>query len=211
MPFNIGICSFYFIIALKEDFMRGRAKKEDLFKLPNILCYIRILLVPVFVYLFLNKWYWQSALIVIAAAITDIADGWIARKFNMTSDWGKFIDPVADKLMQFAMLVVTFIKVPWILILIIAFVLKEIILLIVGLYIYHKGRNLDGAMWCGKLCTVILDSAMLILIAIPEDWITDTLASVLISVVLAFMILSFIVYLNEYIKLYHKMKENNEV
>ena len=52
---------------------------------------------------------------------------------------------------------------------------------------------------------------MLVLIAIPEFWITDTLASVLISVVLAFMILSFIVYLNEYIKLYHKMKENNEV
>ena len=186
--------------------MRGKARKEDLFKIPNILCYIRILIVPLFIYMFLQKWYWQSAIVVIVAAATDVVDGWIARKFNMVSDWGKFIDPVADKLMQFAMLAVLLIKVPWVLLLVIAFVLKEVILLIVGLYIYHKGRNLDGAMWCGKLCTVVFDASMLTLIALPEKWITDTLASILICVVFAFMLLSFIVYLNAYVQLYHKMK-----
>lgn len=95
---------------MKEDFMRGKARKEDLFKIPNILCYIRILIVPLFIYMFLQKWYWQSAIVVIVAAATDVVDGWIARKFNMVSDWGKFIDPVADKLMQFAMLAVLLIK-----------------------------------------------------------------------------------------------------
>lgn len=196
---------------MKEDFMRGKARKEDLFKIPNILCYIRILIVPLFIYMFLQKWYWQSAIVVIVAAATDVVDGWIARKFNMVSDWGKFIDPVADKLMQFAMLAVLLIKVPWVLLLVIAFVLKEVILLIVGLYIYHKGRNLDGAMWCGKLCTVVFDASMLTLIALPEKWITDTLASILICVVFAFMLLSFIVYLNAYVQLYHKMKDEHEI
>lgn len=196
---------------MKEDFMRGKARKEDLFKIPNILCYIRILMVPLFIYMFLQKWYWQSAIVVIVAAATDVVDGWIARKFNMVSDWGKFIDPVADKLMQFAMLAVLLIKVPWVLLLVIAFVLKEVILLIVGLYIYHKGRNLDGAMWCGKLCTVVFDASMLTLIALPEKWITDTLASILICVVFAFMLLSFIVYLNAYVQLYHKMKDEHEI
>ncbi len=191
--------------------MRGKARKEDLFKIPNILCYIRILIVPLFIYMFLQKWYWQSAIVVIVAAATDVVDGWIARKFNMVSDWGKFIDPVADKLMQFAMLAVLLIKVPWVLLLVIAFVLKEVILLIVGLYIYHKGRNLDGAMWCGKLCTVVFDASMLTLIALPEKWITDTLASILICVVFAFMLLSFIVYLNAYVQLYHKMKDEHEI
>lgn len=191
--------------------MRGKARKEDLFKIPNILCYIRILMVPLFIYMFLQKWYWQSAIVVIVAAATDVVDGWIARKFNMVSDWGKFIDPVADKLMQFAMLAVLLIKVPWVLLLVIAFVLKEVILLIVGLYIYHKGRNLDGAMWCGKLCTVVFDASMLTLIALPEKWITDTLASILICVVFAFMLLSFIVYLNAYVQLYHKMKDEHEI
>lgn len=191
--------------------MRGKARKEDLFKIPNILCYIRILIVPLFIYMFLQKWYWQSAIVVIVAAATDVVDGWIARKFNMVSDWGKFIDPVADKLMQFAMLAVLLIKVPWVLLLVIAFVLKEVVLLIVGLYIYHKGRNLDGAMWCGKLCTVVFDASMLTLIALPEKWITDTLASILICVVFAFMLLSFIVYLNAYVQLYHKMKDEHEI
>lgn len=200
-----------YALCMKEDSMRGKARKEDLFKIPNILCYIRILMVPLFIYLFLHKWYWQSATVVVVAAATDVVDGWIARTFDMVSDWGKFIDPVADKLMQLAMLVVLIIKVPWVLILVIAFVLKEAILLIVGLYIYHKGRNLDGAMWCGKLCTVVLDTSMLTLIALPEKWITDTLSSVLICVVFAFMLLSFVVYLNAYVNLYRKMKADHEI
>ena len=85
-------------------YMRGRARKEDLFKIPNILCYIRILLVPFFVYLYLSEYYWQSAIVLIVASLTDIADGYIARHFNMITDLGKFIDPVADNLMQFYML-----------------------------------------------------------------------------------------------------------
>lgn len=192
-------------------FMRGKARKEDLFKIPNILCYIRILLVPVFITMFLHEWYWQSALIVIAASITDIIDGWVARTFNMVSDWGKFIDPVADKLMQFAMLAVTIMKVPAVLILVIVFILKEAVLLVVGLYIYHKGRNLDGAIWCGKLCTVVLDLSMLVLIAVPNSWCTDKLTFTLIGLVLAFMGLSFVVYLNEYRKLYKIIKTENKI
>lgn len=190
--------------------MRGKARKEDLFTIPNILSYIRILLVPLFVYIFLNKWYWQSALVVVIAAVTDVIDGYIARKFNLITDWGKFIDPVADKLMQFAMLVVTILKAPFVLILVIAFVLKESILLIVGLYIYHKGNNLNGAMWCGKLCTVVMDISMLILIACPESFITDALTDTIIVVVMAFMLLSFVVYLNAYKKLYASMKAEND-
>ena len=109
--------------------MRGTPKKEDLFKIPNLLCYLRILMVPLFIYLFLTEYYWQSAVVVLLAAGTDILDGYIARHFNMTTDWGKFIDPVADKMMQFSMLILTIFKIKWVLILVICFTLKEIILL----------------------------------------------------------------------------------
>ena len=112
--------------------------------------------------------------------------------------------------MQFAMLVVTILKAAFVLILVIAFVLKESILLIVGLYIYHKGNNLNGAMWCGKLCTVVMDISMLILIACPESFITDALTDTIIVVVMAFMLLSFVVYLNAYKKLYASMKAEND-
>lgn len=188
--------------------MRGTPRKEDLFKIPNILCYIRILLVPVFIYIFLLEMYWQSALVVVIATITDIADGFIARHFNMISDWGMFIDPVADKLMQLAMLIVTIIKVPSVIILVVAFIIKELILLVVGIWIYHNDYNLPGAMWCGKLCTVVLDLALLIFIASPTEFLTDKNTFGLIGMALAFLGLSFVIYMNEYKKLYYLVKED---
>lgn len=188
--------------------MRGKARKEDLFKIPNILCYIRILLVPLFVYLYLNDYYWQSAVIVIAAALTDIADGYIARHFHMITDWGKFIDPVADKLMQFSMLFVIVMHQPLFLILIIEYAVKEIILLIIGLFIYHKGYNLNGANWAGKACTVVFDTTMLIFIFFPG--LPKTAAIFFICLVSVFLIIAFCSYLNAYIKLYkEQIKDKN--
>ena len=186
--------------------MKGQPRQEDLFNIPNVLCYIRILLVPVFVYLFVKQLYWQSALTVMLASATDIVDGWIARHFNMITDWGKFIDPLADKLMQMAMLIMSVMKHPLVAILIALFVVKEIIMLIVGVYIYRKGDNLNGAMWCGKLCTVVLDLSLLTIIGLPLKMLTDTLVIILIIVCSVFLILSFVVYMNAYKKLYREMK-----
>ena len=190
--------------------MRGTPRKEDLFKIPNILCYIRILLVPIFIFVFLKELYWQSAVIVVIASLTDIIDGLIARHFNMVSDWGKFIDPLADKLMQLAMLAVTIIKVPSVIILVAAFVIKELVLLVIGIWIYHNDYNLPGAIWCGKLCTVALDLTMLIFIAAPKSFLTDKLTYGLIGMVLAFLGLSFVIYLNEYKKLYALVKKDKQ-
>ncbi len=70
--------------------------------LPNQLTVLRIILTPVFVYLFLsgNPMYMQISLIVFfIAAITDWYDGWLARKFNYITTWGKFMDPLADKIL----------------------------------------------------------------------------------------------------------------
>ena len=182
--------------------VRGKARKEDLFTIPNILCYIRIILVPVFVYLYLNNHYLWSAIVVITATLTDMADGYIARHFNMITDWGKFIDPVADKLMQFSMLFVVILKYPRFLIVIIEYALKECILLIVGLFIYHKGYNLNGANMAGKVCSAVFDIVMLIFIFIPELPQTFALASVILVAVL--LLMAFCSYLGEYRKLYRE-------
>ena len=191
--------------------MRGEPKKEDLINIPNILCYIRILLIPVFIVLFLKEYYWQSAVIVLVASATDIVDGWIARRFDMITDWGKFIDPLADKLMQLAMLIMAIFKNPWVSILVALFVVKEIVMLIVGVYLYHKGDNLNGAMWCGKLCTVILNLSLLLIIALPMHILKDGLVFTLIAVCSGFLILSFCVYMNAYKKLYREMKADGTI
>ena len=191
--------------------MKGQPRKEDLINIPNVLCYIRILLVPFFVYLFLKEYYWQSALVIVVATATDVIDGWIARHFNMITDWGKFIDPLADKLMQFAMLIMAIFKTPWVWILVGLFFVKEVIMLIVGLYIYHLGDNLNGAMWCGKLCTVILDGSLLLIIGLPINMLVDELIIGLIIVCSGFLIMSFCVYMNAYKKMYKEMKSNNVI
>ena len=191
--------------------MRGEPRKEDLINIPNVLCYIRILLVPVFIVLFLKEMYWQSGLVIMAATATDVVDGWIARHFNMITDWGKFIDPLADKLMQFAMLIMAIFKNPWISILVAIFAIKEAVMLAVGLYIYHKGENLNGAMWCGKLSTVVLDACLFLIIVLPTKYIKNVNVFVLIILSAIFLILSFIIYMREYFKMYKEMKANGTI
>ena len=91
--------------------------KKDLFTIPNLLCYFRILLVPAFLYVFLNaanrEDYLFAAGIILIGGITDFLDGFIARKFNMITQLGKLIDPVADKLMQLAIIAVLAIRFPY--------------------------------------------------------------------------------------------------
>jgi CDP-diacylglycerol--glycerol-3-phosphate 3-phosphatidyltransferase/cardiolipin synthase len=70
--------------------------------IPNILTLLRIALIPVFVGLFYLPFAWAymaCALVFALAALTDLLDGWLARKLNQTSALGAFLDPVADKLM----------------------------------------------------------------------------------------------------------------
>jgi CDP-diacylglycerol--glycerol-3-phosphate 3-phosphatidyltransferase len=76
--------------------------------LPNILTLLRILLIPVLVFVFFQEQSWArlaAALIFIVAALTDWFDGYLARQLEQTSKFGAFLDPVADKLMVAAALV----------------------------------------------------------------------------------------------------------
>ena len=185
---------------------RGTFKKSDFFMLPNILCYIRIIMIPIFVILFYKKLFWQSALVAILASITDVVDGYIARTFDMKTDWGMFLDPLADKLMQLAMLICSIFKAPWILILVIIFLIKEFTMLFYGIFVYRKGRNLDGAIWCGKLCTVILDLSLFYVIAAPEKYLTPVTVTGIICLCTIFLLMSFGIYMQKYFMLYKETK-----
>ena len=81
---------------------------------PNVLTWLRIVMIPLFVGVFYFEQGWVSyanqnlvaTIIFTAAAITDWLDGWLARKLNQTSAFGAFLDPVADKLMVAAALII---------------------------------------------------------------------------------------------------------
>lgn len=78
--------------------------------LPNILTIIRFLLIPVIVLFALNNNYIAAIVVLTISGITDILDGYIARRFNLISDFGKLMDPFADKATQLTILVVLSIK-----------------------------------------------------------------------------------------------------
>ncbi len=150
-------------------------KKEDgLMKLnvPNILTVIRFLLIGVFVYLFQVPKNYVAAVIVFAvAALTDVLDGYIARKYNQVTDFGKLFDPLADKLMLFAALICLTLAGYLSPIFLIFVFVKDIILIIGSAFLYKKEVVVYAKIW-GKLATLFFNGGVgLTIIGIFVPWI----------------------------------------
>lgn len=186
--------------------------KRDLWSIPNILCYIRFLLIPVFVVTYIRasepKGYIQAATVVFFSGLTDFLDGFIARRWNMITELGKLIDPLADKLTQASLIFVLAVKIKWMFLLLILFVIMQLFLLVAGLVMLKKGTKLNGAKWFGKVSTTVFYATMLSLVAVPT--LSNKLTNGLLLVCGAFLLLSFLMYINEYVIMYHnlKMKED---
>lgn len=128
---------------------------------PNILTILRFLFIPVILYyIFIGNYLLAFAFFTISS-ITDILDGFIARKFNFISNFGKLMDPLADKLTQIsvlASLVMVHIIPVWILAIV---VLKELIMVIGASFLYGKDVVVYSK-WYGKLATVLFYIAIVI-------------------------------------------------
>lgn len=131
--------------------------KKKIFTIPNLLSLLRLCLIPLMMYTYLEKGSLAgTALLLLLSGATDILDGIIARKFNMISDLGKALDPVADKLTQIAMLYCLATTHPEIQILLLLLVVKEVITGAMSLYSIKKTKEVQGADWHGKVTTVLL-------------------------------------------------------
>ena len=135
----------------------NKEKKVDykyIFTIPNILSYIRILLIAPFTVLFLKEKYVESAILIVLSGLTDCVDGFLARKLNQITQLGKMLDPVADKLTLLAVAVCLSVIEPLIFPVILILALKDILML-VGASILLKKRIMPVASaWYGKLGTI---------------------------------------------------------
>lgn len=176
-------------------------KKEQIFTIPNLLSVIRLALIPLIIRLYCEerKYDWAVAVILISG-MTDIADGIIARHLNMVSDFGKILDPVADKLTQAALIICLTVKHKWMYGLIVLFAVKELIMAVYGYLAIRKKDSVNSAKWYGKVNTVVLYLVMTVLILFPE--ISETFANILICLCGAMMLLSLVLYTRFYIKLF---------
>lgn len=121
---------------------------------PNILTIIRFLLIPVIIIFAIQDDYLATIIILTLSGLTDILDGFIARRFNFISDFGKLMDPLADKATQITILAVLTIQeiIPfWILIIVL---LKEFAMIAGASFLYGK-ELVVSSKWYGKLATVL--------------------------------------------------------
>ncbi|MBQ7896252.1 MAG: CDP-alcohol phosphatidyltransferase family protein [Oscillospiraceae bacterium] len=165
--------------------------------IPNIISGTRILLVPMFVFCYMQGRLAASLAVLILCALSDVLDGMIARRFNMVTDLGKILDPVADKLIQAAMMLCLSFSFPQIRILLFLHIFRELTLSAMGLYVIRKTGKVCSAKWYGKFCTAFLYAAMLLMLLKPDLPLAFVNALVLCSSVL--MVFCLVMYLLEYL------------
>ena len=163
-----------------------------IFTIPNLLSLIRILLIPVFVALFFHNEMIVAALILIISGLTDTLDGYIARHFNMITNLGKVLDPIADKLTQAAMLFCLLTRFPLMIVPLGIMILKEFFMGVTGLMVIQKTGKVFGADWHGKVTTWLLYAMMILHVF----WYNiPVLASrLLIGVCVVMMLISLMIY-----------------
>ena len=149
--------------------IKSRLRKKDILTIPNMLSFFRILLIPVMSILYCVYEAYEAAVVVIAVSgITDILDGKIARKFNMVSDFGKFLDPVADKLTQAAMALCLAVRYTGMGVLFILMLVKESVLFLCAYGALKATNTVNSAKWYGKVTTATLYVVMIILFLFPD-------------------------------------------
>ncbi len=176
-------------------------KKDQILTIPNLLSVVRLLLIPVIVWLYCVKQHYTAAVgVIILSGLTDVADGIIARKFHMVSDFGKILDPIADKLTQGVIILCLTMQHPLMWALIVLFVAKEICMGLMGLASIKKTDYVNSAKWHGKVNTVVLYGVMILLIFFQG--MPDALANALIFLCACMILITFVLYANFYRKLW---------
>ena len=148
--------------------LRKYFTKQQAVLLPNVLCYLRVVLVLAFLALYLTpyeingnpySYVYVSTAVMALSAYTDFLDGFIARKFDLSSPMGQVVDPLADKISQGVIgvaIVVKFHAFPSILITLVLFLVKELGMLLAVIDLARHGKNFGGAKWYGKVATFLL-------------------------------------------------------
>ncbi len=189
--------------------MKNGIDRREIFSIPNLMGYFRILLIPLFSWMYCTADstgdYYAAAVVVGISGLTDMFDGKIARRFNMITELGKFIDPLADKLTQAALLICLAIRYPLMRAVLVLFVIKEGFMAVMGALLLPRGKKLDGAMWFGKVCTAVLYAVLFLLLLLPG--IGATAANVLIGICGVFLLFSFLMYIPVFRRMWKESRE----
>lgn len=173
--------------------IRSKLTKDQVLTIPNILSFARLAMIPLIVWLYCveRSTLWTLA-VVLLSGITDIVDGFIARRFHMTSDLGKALDPIADKLTQMTLLICLLTRFPLMWIPLILMLVKESVAFTLRYHVFRRTGEVEGAVWHGKTCTVLL----YLLVSLHIFWydIPLTVSTLAIAISTLMMLFSFCAY-----------------
>lgn len=186
---------------------------REYFSIPNLMGYFRIALVVVYMMLFYDSLdggeYWPVICVIVLSGITDFFDGKIARRFNMVTEWGKMLDPIADKITIGAIILSLTFKYKIVIAMVVLYVIKEGFMGIAGLYSIKKGHKIEGAMWYGKVCTFGTYVILIALLLLPN--MPDMAVNILVIVNMAIMVFTFANYILYYGKIFKENSTESEV
>lgn len=174
--------------------------------IPNLMSAFRLALAPVIAWLYCGaKNYPAAAAVLLLSGLTDVADGYVARRFHMVSDVGKVLDPVADKLTQgvaVVCLMLRFAALRWLFALLLV---KELLNGILSLRVVRRTHKVYSARWHGKAATVLLYATILVHIVWPG--IPTPVSAVLTAVSGGMAALSFALYARDNLRALRALRE----
>lgn len=174
--------------------------KKEILTIPNLLSLFRLILIPVYVSIYLRAdsplQFYAAGGILAVSCLTDAVDGKIARKYHMVSTLGKILDPLADKVTQFALTVCLSLRYPILRPVLVLFVVKELFQIVLGAVNLLHGRMLPGALMAGKICTTVLFTSLITLVLFPD--MNPALVNGIALLDGVFLLISFVSYIVAY-------------
>lgn len=175
--------------------------------IPNIITCSRLFFIPIFIFFMIKNNYTIAATIFCIAGLSDLLDGFLARKWKVVSNFGKLADPLADKAIQISavllMVIYNFLNPAFLIVL----GIKES-LMIYGSYLLYKKKVIVYADWYGKLAALLLNAAIfwILILKLNSIW-----ANSFMAIAYAAEILALILYTVRYFRLKREAEEKSAI
>lgn len=163
--------------------------------IPNLLSLLRILLVPMFavIYLSMPEHGALAAAILVLSGLTDFLDGLIARKWNMVTDVGKVLDPLADKLTQLTICACLAIRHKEFILIGCLILVKELIMIGASVWLLRDGYQPPSSQWFGKIATAVF--YVIAVYVVYQSAIKPEHLTLLAGIMALFAVVAFVLYI----------------
>lgn len=171
-------------LSMPQNIIRDNFRAKDLLTIPNQLSLLRLILIPFVLYYYLDGQVRLAGTLLIISTLSDVADGFIARRFNKVTNLGKMLDPLADKLTQFCVAAGLCLTYTALIPLALVLFVKELLMLGMGVTLLKRGKQPFSARWWGKLASAAFYVSAIVIMLFGHKLSPGVIWAISIAVVL---------------------------